>query len=497
MQRRSFMKLMATSAAGVGAAGVVSGCKLKGNSGNNIRPYVRMISVATGQKFTTTIYNGSTTGSVLNNSITLDTTSTGTPNGAFSEYQQVDWEGGYVISLLPPGTSTSNPTGVLGGASLSPAQGSHYTGYAYLSPTSSTSSYALNCSIVNDDAPTVSSGQYVIRMLNTVSNPATSIAYDLYLTTGGTTSSSLPVGSNSDLAGTSATVSGSGYGVGVVSNYSTGANAGTFRLRLTKATTQTVVFDSDNVVLANGGAYTLVTYSLGSALLPTVMLVTPSGDPVILTNNLTRIRVVQGSSDIVNVTSQIVIGTGAAQTTEGSFTFGNTSLYSIQPAGKVPVTFTVNNGATSPYLTVNNQSFIGGQDYVVYSVGASSPAGTANYLAMIDNNLPVASASYSVVTYANATPVNDPQASSVDYTLDGTQSTSPVATGAAATATQVSAQTDHVVKFLDHTHNHSPLAQVDVGTVIAGGIYTVALIGTGNSTLNGTFSAVSIRTDVL
>ncbi|MBV8467375.1 MAG: DUF4397 domain-containing protein [Burkholderiales bacterium] len=487
MQRRSFMKLMATSAAGVGAAGVVSGCKLKGSS-SNIRPYVRMVSVATGQKFTTTIYNGSTTGSVLNNSMTLDTTSTGTPNGAFSEYQQIDWEGTYVISLLPYGSTNANAA--YGTATLSPAQGSHYTCYVYPASGSTTSTTTLGTYLVNDDPQTVNSGQYIIRMLNTMA-PAT---YNMYLTPTGT--STTPLGNGSDLTAAQLIWSASGVGI---TNYTAGASSGTFRLRLTDKAGN-VVFDTDQISLANGGAYTVVTYSLGSSTLPTVMLVTPSGDPVILTNNLTRIRAVQGSSDLTGVapapTSNILIN----GITKASATFGSPTSYFIVPAGKVTVQFQASTASTSnTYLTVS-QTFVGGQDYAVYSTSPSTSANPTS-LVLIDNNLPLSNGADCGMTFVNATTPGDAQSSSISITIESaylldptTGATLAIASGT-ATATNAETVGDHKISFLN-ANNHGTILinNFDSNTptaVVAGGLYTYALVG--NST--GTFAVAQMQTN--
>jgi hypothetical protein len=454
------------------------------------------VSLATGQKFTVNVFNGTNTGGLLNNSITLDTTATGTPNGAFSEYAQIDWEGTYAVELLPPGSS--NVSAAYGAATVSPAQGSHYTGYVYLAPGAS-STTTLACAVYNDDPQTVSSGQYTIRMLNTMATGVNSATgFDLYLTTAGTLSASSPAGSNSDLTSSVTPILSSPAGM---TAYTTAASSGSFRLRLTEKGTQKVVFDTDNVTLSSGAAYTLVTYSLGSAVLPTVMLVTPSGDPVVLTNSLTRIRFVQGSTDVTGIGSAptaTVLINGAAKALT---TFGAATQYFIVPTTPQPqISVVASNSPTSPYVSITSQNFVGGQDYAVYTTLPSTTKSAPNSLVLLDNNLPPANGGEAGVVFVNATASGDALAGSVDVTVDSSylssfpsmSSATPITSGA-TTPSLLATAADHKILFLNYNSKTVLVSSFDIGTLVAGGLYSVALIGSSSTTQD--FMAVVTQTN--
>jgi len=74
-----------------------------------------------------------------------------------------------------------------------------------------------------------------------------------------------------------------------------------------------------------------------------------------------------------------------------------------------------------------------------------------------------------------------------------------VTSGTATATNQVTVQ-DHKISFLNANNNDAILINgYDTNTptaVVAGGLYTYALVGTGNSGQTGTFSVVAMQTNV-
>jgi hypothetical protein len=341
------------------------------------------------------------------------------------------------------------------------AQKTHNTTYLYPGA-SGVQHFALQ-----DDTPTVSSGKFILRGFVASSSMG---PYDIYLTDAA-----------HDVLTTPTTTATTTTGFTVITNiasntftaYSAEQTAGTMRVRVMTAGTLNVVFDA-SVSFNSGGAYTMVMYSVGSAVLPTVMLVQPNSDNVqVIANTLARIRVVQGASPATTGTTSTVNldGTVLYQ----AVPFGGVSDYSAKTAGSRSLTLGINGGT---YATVTG-NFVGGHDYTVYFSGTQ---GNAVGFVLEDNGLPTSAPK---VRFVNAT---------TDQTADVLVSYVPKITGLLpgkdAMATDLSATTLPISFVSTGTTTELGSFGTTGVTLASGGDYSIAFLGGG-----GTYTAVQFKTN--
>ncbi|MBV8660239.1 MAG: DUF4397 domain-containing protein [Burkholderiales bacterium] len=452
MQRRSFIKLMATNAVALGAASTLSACKLKGGgSSNSIQPNMRFINLALGQP-------------TLNISLSVPSSFSTLPFQQNSGYQSVNWSGSQTVTLSDANNNT------LSTFTLAPNQSAHYTTYVY------NTSAGVQHYTEQTDAYTVDSGKFVVRTFATTTigsaSGATPSTFDVYLT-----------GANDDITptGYAPTVSGTS---GAPTAYSVEQTAGSFRIRVTQASTKNVVFDSGstNLIAFNSqGAYTILLYSVGSAWLPTLMLVQPTSDTVtILNNSLARIRVLQGTPDVTlsrfSVDSTKILVNAA---------FGTSTTYQQQPAGAHSLVFGDDTaGQGVPFCTVPaaSSTLVGGTDYTVISSGLKAAA-TGLIFSDLYQPSPVADLK---VRFVNATQ----DQASVDVILNNSPLTgvTGLKAGNASANQDLNGAIDNKVAFVIGGTVTQLGAQLDMGTLSAGGQYTVALIGA-----NGNYQTVMLQ----
>lgn len=436
MQRRTFMQLMGTGALALGAGSTLSACKSK--SDGNIRPSMRFINLAPNK----TVSVGLSVSAAFNPISFQQGTG----------YQTVDWASAYTVTPTVAGVALSP-------FQMTANQNSHVTGYFY--PTAA----GLTPTFIQDDAQTVSSGHFVIRTLLLGSFTSTA-AFNLYTST-------------ADALGT-ATVAGTTLGTATA--YSAEQASGAVRIRLAQVSSAgavgSVMFDA-TVNLDSQATYTLVIYSVGSATLPTVMLVKADSDTLTVVNNSqANIRVVQGAVP-ANGSDLATVSMDGAQFMQAAF--GTPSLIQTKPAGSHVFSLQFGNGVASP-LTY---SFQGGHDYTVFFDGnqydsTNSASGVTGFI-VEDSYLP------NDTTKPSVRVVNASTSPSVNFLMGGSTMISapltPQQSAAAATPSSIPLGTPVTLAFSQTGQFTNLATYANPGAIFtATSINTVALVGAVSNT---------------
>ncbi|WP_374351167.1 DUF4397 domain-containing protein [Chitinimonas sp.] len=426
------MQLMGGSALLLGSGASLTGCESKKDG--VIRPYLRFISLLPDQDALAT---------------TLSVASS-FPALGFQKntgFQQIDWAGSYSVNV-----TNAAKASVASFLLQSVAQKSRNT--VYLLPTNAGNSGLL----VADETFSINGGKSVIRTFT-----ASSVLglFDVYLT-----------GPNDDIATRTPTVVGTPNSA--LSRPAPEIASGSYRVRLTTTNTKNVMFDG-TVAFDSQAAYTMVMYSVGSAQLPTLMLVRPDSEVVqVIPSNAARVRVVQGA---VPAAAGIASAIGLDGKATGiALPFGNVSEYQMVAPGAHSLTLSVNGGEYAKW----SGNFQAGRDYTVYFSGTQ---GAASSFVVEDNGLPVttgrakvrfinASSDQSADVLVNFLPKVAALAPGKDAVLDVDLPSTPVSFVAAGSLRELA------------SFGNTGVA------VVANGAYSVALLGGG-----GRYMAVAFKTN--
>ncbi len=428
MQRRGWR--WTAGVLGLGAALLgLAGCNVKGDDGDSIHPNIRVVNLLPDQ---------ATVDVLLNDSEKFSDVGFGTA----TRYQDNPWAT-YTVEVNSAAGSQ------LGSFSLATDQGGHHTVYLYGSGSK------LSYSIVGEGSQSVTDGKFVVRTLMAGSQLP---GYDLYLTAAG-----------DDIAGLTPTLYAAASGS--LTSYSGELAAGDWRVRLTTAGTKTVVYDR-TVNFGAKSASTLVLYSSGSAVLPTVMRMRYDDDSAeALPNTLSRLRVVQGTPDVA--AARVAVD-GA--TIYQSVPFAGVTNYAIVAAGSRTLGFGDESGGA--LFTTLDAALAAGRDYSVFLRGT---AGAASALLLEDANLPVSSTQVRG-RFVNAAA----DVAGADVVVNYQPLVSALGGGAATALDSLEA----LAYPLSFSSGGTALAALTTDTLAAGGSYTFALIGAG-----GQYRAVYYKTN--
>ncbi|WP_269533931.1 DUF4397 domain-containing protein [Chitinimonas sp. BJYL2] len=405
----------------LGIAGLLAGCNvesLKGDDDDSIHPQLRFVNLLPDQASVQV---------ELEDAIHLASLVFESP----SSYADKDWQGSYDVEV-----KTSSGA-LLNSFTISPTQKLHHTTYLFGSTNS------MGGATLVDEAVSVNSGKFIARTLLAATNLP---AYDLYITSDSTLLS--------DVSPTAYAAS-----VGQASSWSDELAAGRYRVRLTQTGSKVALFDSSVEFAANAN-YTLVLYSLGSAQLPTVMLMQPGeGGGVVLRNSAARLRLVQGNPDVVSM--RVDIGGSSAYRT---LPFGVVTAYAQRTAGDLALNIADENGiAASKAVSVQ---LAGGKDYSVFLIGDSSDSRARVY---DDLNLAVTSTKVAG-RFINA---------SLDQAnVDAVMNYQPLVSSLANAAMSASIDLDAIaypVSF--NAATGGSLASTTTDTLTASAAYTFGLLG--------------------
>jgi hypothetical protein len=190
-----------------------------------------------------------------------------------------------------------------------------------------------------------------VRLSNLVNN---GLSYDLYLTS-----------ASADLNSASANIS--NVGVGTTTGY-TEPSSGNYRVRITKAGTREVVYDSINAFdFSSRAVITLILYAVGSSELVNCFALFNKDDPdrsTVITNGLSRVRLVNGT----DLTDRLNTSANGTSIFSGVPT-ETASSHQVLNAGSQDFNITTQTG------TVLIQSLVGtlnaGQDNTLIVTGAA------------------------------------------------------------------------------------------------------------------------------
>jgi hypothetical protein len=346
--------------------------------------------------------------------------------------------------------------------------------------------------------------------------------YDLYLTPLPAAGSIATVGDNSDLTSLSPMVLGASPGN--FSNFSAPLAQNSYRLRLAKAgaspgSYKEILFDSGNngiQLAASSNPYTLLIYTVGSASLPTVMLIEAnSGTAQNIGNQLVNVRVVHGVPNTRAVVN-ISIGT-TGRTFPFVVGFGESCSYVTQTTSETAFTFIDESDINeTPYLDYMGKNLIGGCDYCIYSIGSNTVPGSTTALLVEENNLLDVVGANAKFYFINGTPLGDIDVTSglSTSTVDAFVGLDLLVTGLQAQTAQGAQSASMVVPFqggvgFTAAENQSAIlgqfitpgmsyttvirgqsVTLTAPAVAAGGIYCLALLGA-----NGTYVPLLFQTN--
>lgn len=288
--------------------------------------------------------------SALGLTVGADTVATSVPYGASASYQDVDPKGS-VANLTAPGSAA-----VLVSSTVAVTKKNYYSMLAY------GKAGALTTLLLDDNSSTPSSGQTLVRVINTAPDAG---ALDVYLTGAG------------DALSLATALQGS-VGYGSLGGYNT-VNSGTWRLRVTAAGSKTDLrLDVSGLGFGSEGVVTLVLTPGKGGVLVNALLLAQQGGITNAANTQARVRVVAGVSGGASVVA--TVGGSALLGGVGAPTL---TAYALVGAGvAVPVAVSADGTAAA----LNAVTLAGGGDYTLLVYGA--PAQPLATLLADDNTLP-------------------------------------------------------------------------------------------------------------
>lgn len=432
MQAAIFKRWAAGAALLASLAGL-SACDLKKDD-DSIKPWFRVVNLMPEQ---------ASLGVELDDESVFSTVAFETA----TSFVERDWSGSSVLDV------NSASGSLLGRFTLSASQETHYSIVVYPIAGSAQAIY-----FQDEGYDDLDSGKFVIRSLLASSVLS---AYDLYLT-----------GVDESIASLVPTVS--GVTAGSLSSFSDELSAGTYRLRLTPSGSKTVLFDSTQS-FGSGATYTLALFSRGSATLPTAMLLTPNdGGATVLPNSLSRLRVVQGTPDVAKTRVSL-----DGVTTYQSIPFGSATDYVTRTAGSRTLNF-LDEDAGSDYASLS-ATLEGGRDYTLFTQGLAS---AATAVAIENRHAPISSGTVRT-SFINATG----DQSAVDAIVNYQPLAASLARNSRSDAVELYASVQYDGAFYASANSallssfkiDTDSTTYDYETFVAGGDYSMAVVGTAGS----------------